>query len=110
MKTGGHGSTISITKEFAQSIANKYSKKIDFHDNDNYLYRTAYRHGWLDDICSHLDVLKTTIAYTKEECQEVASKYDAVLDFKLNDRYVYNYSRKNGFYTDITTHMRTISN
>lgn len=45
-------------KERCQIIAKKYNYKMDFINNDTYVYAKASKKGWLDDICSHMVVLR----------------------------------------------------
>lgn len=44
------------TKEEVSKIAQKYTRMIDFAKGiDKNHYAVAYRHGWLDDICKHME-------------------------------------------------------
>ena len=42
------------TKSRCHSLSKKFQHRNDFYKNDPTAYRTAQRHGWLDDICSHM--------------------------------------------------------
>jgi len=46
-----------------------------------------------------------TTNITKEDCIEIAKKYKYKTDFKKGDRKYYEYSRKHGFYHEITKNM-----
>ena len=44
------------TKEEVSKIAQKYTRMVDFAKGiDKKYYYCAYRHGWLDDICKHME-------------------------------------------------------
>ena len=45
--------------------------------------------------------------FTYGECLKIASKYSKRRDFKNGDRTCFNYSRKKGWYNDITKHIKT---
>ena len=42
------------TKKICKKIALKYKTKKEFFENSRLAYKAAYRHGWLNEICSHM--------------------------------------------------------
>ena len=52
-------------------------------------YQAAYRNGWLDEICSHMDQRKY---WEMEEAKERALKYTYISDFMANDYPAYQYA------------------
>ena len=43
---------------------------------------------------------------TKEKCFEIAKKYKYKMEFRKGDRKYYEFSKKHGFYNEITKHMK----
>lgn len=55
IKTGGvGGNTLVWNKENCKKEAVKYKFRNDFRIGSNGAYISAYKNGWLDDICSHM--------------------------------------------------------
>lgn len=50
-----------LTFETLKNIAYKYKTRIDFIKNDEPAYQSARLKGWLDEICSHMTVIKFSI-------------------------------------------------
>ena len=44
--------------------------------------------------------------FTFEECQEIALKYDKRSEFKEKDRTCFNFAKKNGWYDEISKHIK----
>jgi len=51
----------NLTYDKLKEIASKYKTRIDFITNDGAAYNTARLKGFLDDICSHMTVVKFSI-------------------------------------------------
>ena len=95
----------AFTLKRLQEIANKYIYKKEFMENDKKAYLYAYRHGFLDEICSHMkNALKIPKKWTKEkreqaikECKtlgELREKYPRVYEYlRLNDEFEKYYGR-----------------
>lgn len=97
----------SRTKKYYHVIleqALKFNFKIDFLKEHKELYRTAYDKGWLNDICSHMDI-NTNIKWTKDKCKIEALKYSYKKDFKYFNSGAYNSAFLNGWLNDICSHM-----
>lgn len=106
-KTGAIGGNIIIwTYDKCREEALKYKNKTEFLKNNSSAYVAAYRNGWLDDICSHMEHLEKPKGYwTYERCKEEALKYNTKKDFFKNSVSAYGISIKNGWFKDITSHM-----
>jgi predicted GIY-YIG superfamily endonuclease len=97
----------SITKEYCQQEALKYKTKKEFNENDSGVYTTAAKSGWLDEICSHMTVLRKPKGFwTKENCKIEALKYESKKEFEENASYVYETCLKNGWIKELCSHMK----
>ncbi len=97
------------TKEKCHEIALKYQNKRDFSLYDNNAYFGAFRHGYLNEICSHMiQLCKPSGYWTKEKCHELALKYDTKTSFLKNHAVVYSKAYNQGFLNEICSHMKTI--
>ena len=63
------------TKERCQEISSKYNTRIEFKTNDRSVYYTSRKNGWLDEICSHMEIEIKDEFWTKQRCQLEAAKY-----------------------------------
>lgn len=106
------------TKEECQAIALKYSHRSEFRTSDSRAYDISRKHGWLDEICSHMPLpdpakVQTKISsesdhqktWTKEECLAIALKYDHRSEFRKSDSRAYEISRRHGWLDEICSHM-----
>jgi predicted GIY-YIG superfamily endonuclease len=91
IKTGGIGSngnkqrTLYWTKERCKEESLKYHIRSQFQTNSQSAYRSAQKNKWLDDICSHMKLLRKPKNYwTKERCKIEASKYKNKNQFQKN--------------------------
>ncbi len=92
---GGIGfGKIIWTYETIKNVALKFNKKSEFRKNYSGAYDSAWKNGWLNDICSHMN---NKIHLTKELCFNEAIKYNSRTDLFYNNRYVYEISKKNGW-------------
>ncbi|MFA5586339.1 MAG: GIY-YIG nuclease family protein [Saccharofermentanales bacterium] len=64
------------TFEKCREEALKYKYKIDFIKNSNGAYSSALKHKWLDDICSHMEILGNL-------------KFRLVYSYEFDDNHVY---------------------
>ena len=70
---------INHTYDSCKEIASNCLTKTEYFNKDKKSYNYAYNHGWLDDICSHMIVIK------KEE-----NKFDrCIYSFEFPDNHVY---------------------
>jgi hypothetical protein len=97
------------TKERCKEIALKYTNKKDFREYNSNVYRNSHKRGWLDEICSHMYVIRYPKGYwTKEKCQEVALKYKNKTEFNKGHSQVYAVSLVNKWLNEICSHMVSI--
>jgi hypothetical protein len=90
----------------------KYKTKTDFQKKSKGFYLSAYRRGFLDEICSHMNQLKKPHKYwiNKERCQQEALKYINKAEFQKNSSSAYNSSKIHGWYDEICSHMVCVGN
>jgi len=65
------------TKEKCYDEALKYKTKTEYIKSSNGSYKAAFRNGWLDDICSHMD-----------ELGSIFKRYNYVYEFEDNHVYI----------------------
>lgn len=82
------------TKKRCQSEADKYITRREFKEN-SLAYVRAQRNGWLDEICSPMEVIKRVNNFwTKERCSEEAKKCKSRSEFKKEAGGVYQTAKK----------------
>ena len=96
------------TKNRCLEEALKYETRSVFKLNSSGAYNAAYKHGWLDEICSHMKILKTH--YTKEECAIEALKYETKTEFMEKSPIYYSHAIRKGYLNEICRHMRKLGN
>lgn len=104
---GGLGANHKMwTKETCAKEALKYNNRSDFSKNSAGAYTVAWREGWLDEICSHIqDKIVKRGHWTKENCQIIALKYSNQTEFKKNDSACFSSAQKKGWIKEICAHM-----
>lgn len=96
----------TYTHEYCEMIANRYAHSQNFQKGNSLVYNYAARHGWLDEICQHMD--RNTLKaqhWTKERCQEEAYKYKTRKDFQEGCRGAYAAAYRNKWLDEICSHM-----
>lgn len=94
------------TKEYCVLTAKKFLHRRDFQNSRSLVYNYALRHGFLDEICQHMDSSVSRIHYwTKEQCQEEALKYKTRKDFQEGCRGAYAAAYRNKWLDEICSHM-----
>jgi len=93
------------TVEYCKRIASRYSRRSSFQKGSHLIYNYAFRHGFLDEICKHMDRVSVIQHWTKERCQEEANKYKTRKDFQKKCRGAYAAAYRNKWLDDICTHM-----
>ena len=91
------------TKERCTEEASKYETKSAFRNGSPGAFSSAYIHGWLDEICQNLKLLRTY--YSIEECAEEAIKYATKTEFKKKAPLHYSHAIRKGFLSKICNHM-----
>ncbi len=95
-KIKGHWSLDNVKEE-----ALKYKRRSDFNKLSKSAYLAAYRNGWLDDVCSHMNINDYRFDRVKKE----ASKFSTRLDFRNNASPYYTSAHRNGWLDNVCSHM-----
>lgn len=85
-------------KDLCKEEALKYNKRSDFSKYSNGAYKMAWKEGWLNDICTHMDI-------TKELCTIEALKYSTKKQFRLLSPKFYFKAKNNNWFKDVCKHM-----
>lgn len=100
------------SKDVCTKEALKYTTIGEFIRNNKKIYRFAYKHGWRDEICSHMIINKWNKKHkwNKEKCAQIALKYDDRSDFRKYSFDAYGKSSKYGWFDEICLHMTKSGN
>lgn len=95
------------SKEKCQEIALKYTSRKNFRENE-YCYQAAKKNGWLNDICSHMQIetKKQPGYWSKERCKDKASKCFSRNEFKDNFKSAYTACLRNNWLDDVCSNLR----
>lgn len=96
------------TKKRCCEEALKYETRSAFQKGSSGAYNAAHVHGWLDEVCSHMIILKTH--YTKDECAIEASKYETKTEFAEKAPIYYSHAIRKGYINEICKHMKKLGN
>ena len=90
------------TKERCAEEASKYKKRIDFQKKCPSAYSSAFKNGWLDEICSHMSYNEyKPIKWTKDNCMYEAKLCESRGEFKKKCPAGYKAAMANGWLDDI---------
>jgi predicted GIY-YIG superfamily endonuclease len=99
------------TFERCKEEALKYDNKTNFILYSNGAYYAARKHGWLDEICSHMVfIIRPKNYWTFERCKEEALKYDTRKELLTNNNCAYNAIIRNKWSVILFSHMKTLGN
>lgn len=85
----------------------KYSTRWDFKVNSCAAYNSCCVHGWLDEVCAHMDSKQVPKGYwTYDKCMQEASLYEYRVDFAKKSRSAYATACSNGWLKDCCKHMK----
>lgn len=96
------------TKERCAEEAAKYKTKSAFRYGSPGAFTSAYKHGWINEICQNLKLLRTY--YSMEECAVEASKYNTKTEFLKKAPLHYSHAIRKGFLNKICNHMEKQGN
>ena len=104
-KTGNVGGSkiIKYTKEICLEISLKYNKLLDFRKEEQNIYRTCIKQGWLDEISTHME--KSEKWNSIEKCNVESLKYDIKSHFKKLCSGAYDACLRNGWIDIVCSHM-----
>lgn len=95
------------THEKCALEALKYDSRMKFKSESSSAYDASVKHKWLDDVCKHMKVIRKSNGYwTYEKCKEIALTYKTKNEFNKKHGSACTISKKNGWYGDITSHMK----
>ena len=97
-------------KETCRREALKYKTRSEFQKGNDGAYTYALRHGLLDEICSHMELVHVVKWNSKEACHNEALKYNLRSEFQHGCDSAYNYALKHGFLDEICSHMEVVGN
>lgn len=105
-KLGSTGAKPRKTKHECHLDALKYKNRQAFMRGSASSYQIASRHGWLNDICSHMEeILKPKGYWTLQSCKKEALKYNSKMEFKASNSSAYSIATKNKWLDEICSHM-----
>lgn len=119
-KTGGLGSSIEKkkpklkkerflwVKENCYKEALKYNTRMEFQDNSRGAYMSACRNKWLNEICSHMELLQRD-KWIKKEALIEAKKYNTKSEFAEKANGCYQICLKHGWMKEASKHMISTS-
>ena len=94
------------TYDYCEMVAKRYTHSQSFRRSNTLVYNYAVRHGWLDEICKHMDKdTKQIQHWTKGRCQEEANKFKTRKDFQEGCRGGYSAAYRNKWLDEICSHM-----
>ncbi|MGB8022203.1 MAG: GIY-YIG nuclease family protein [Candidatus Nanopelagicales bacterium] len=91
------------SSEEVRRRASLYSSRREFELEDRNAYRAACRHGWLDDLCSHM--LPRRFCWTHEKLTKTASKYLTRASFEQGHPAAYKAAQRRGLLDQVCAHM-----
>jgi hypothetical protein len=91
------------TYKRCQEEALKYNTKSEFQKNSK-LYQFAYKRKWLNEICSHMKILKKE-KFTLKECKELALQCNTRNKFNKKFNSAYCASLDNNWTNDICSQL-----
>lgn len=95
------------TLQELQAEAAKYSTRNSFKDNSTNAYQSAWRHGLLDQICSHIVKPDPVCKWTFDDLCREASRYKRRTDFAHCSSAAYQSAMRRNLLDEICSHMKT---
>lgn len=97
------------TRERCQEHALRYTTRNEFHLKNDKAYRIAQAHGWLNEICSHMDYQVLPRHYwTKDRVREEAKKYETRMEFLREAGGAYGAAQQGGWLDEVCEHMAPV--
>ena len=98
------------SKEVCQKEALKYNTRTEFQRGCDGAYTYALKHGFLDEICGHMELVHVIKWNSKEACHKEALKYNTRKEFQEECGGAYTYALKHDFLDEICNHMEVYGN
>lgn len=83
----------------------RYKTKSEFNRGSVGAYTHALKHGYLDEICTHMGIKWQKKWTNKKDCHSEALKYQNRSDFQRKSNGAYTYALRHDFLDEICTHM-----
>jgi len=100
------GDNLYWTLSLCIKKANECNTKTKFRNKWPGAYGRAHKEGFLNEICTHMEVISKPSGYwTKELCWEEAKKYKTRSEFKRKSGAAYRAAQKKGWLKIICNHM-----
>lgn len=94
------------TKKRCVEEAKKYNTKMEWKNSSPTAYSKAYKNGWFDKCCKHMDLINKPHGYwTKEQCAKDAKKYKSVTEWKRESGSGYAIAYNNNWLDECCKHM-----
>lgn len=84
--------------------ASQYKTRSQFYNHDTSYYAAAWRYGWLDEICRHMNHNDYS-RMSFEECLQEAKKYQYRTDFRKGSEKAYLKCWRQGWLDEVCSHM-----
>jgi hypothetical protein len=97
------GTEIKWTKEETTKVASLYVLRSDFRKRDPGAYDRAYKNGWLDEVCWHMEPIRES--WNLEKVKSVAMLCASRIEFKRRYGSAECAARKNGWMDEVCSHM-----
>ncbi|WP_411992106.1 hypothetical protein [Agarivorans sp. DSG3-1] len=86
--------------------ASKFRTRQAWNKGDNATYQAAYKKGWLDEMCEHMEPSKTALKWTLKSLLKDAEPYLVRYHWKLANPAGYLTARKKGWLNQCCAHMK----
>ena len=87
----------------------KYKTRGAWQKGETSAYQTAFKNGWLDECCGHMEELQKPNRYWNlDTCKESALKYKTRMEWHKGDRSAYQGAQKYGCLDECCGHMEEI--
>ncbi len=108
-KAGAIGGGLKWNKKKCLQESLKYKKRTIFAKESGSAYNSARINGWLDEICSHMNVIekKPKSYWTKERCEKEVVKYNSKKELYKKSPGAYMSMLNNNWLHELCPHMRT---
>ena len=86
--------------------AKRFPTRVEWKNNSTSAYQTAWRSGWLDICCKHMEMLRLPKgSWNLEACKKDALKFDRRIDWQKNANVGYQAAVRNGWVDICCGHM-----
>ena len=95
--------------ETCKNEAGKYNTRQKFREFNNSAYQFAYKKGWLDKICNHMNPPWAPRGHwqIKENCRQEVLKYVKISDFIKHSNGAYESIIKNNWNNELLAHFQS---